>query len=143
MKREEKINLEDCPKNEYVDVYYSDGTLLAHTNDELEFNWIRLQIKKKGLSGCYIVFRGEKYEIDKYGVLEYQPLGCFDSLEMVLDELLDINRPKEKYNPFDVVLYKPTGEEGIVKRVTEDGVFVLFRIQSTANLCKFEDLELL
>jgi len=46
-----------------------------------------------------------------------------------------------KYEPFDVVVYKPTGESGLVKRVTEDGVFVLFRIQSTAQLCKFEDLE--
>jgi hypothetical protein len=47
----------------------------------------------------------------------------------------------DKYEPFDVVVYKPTGERGLVKRVTEDGAFVLFRIQSTAQLCKFEDLE--
>lgn len=46
-----------------------------------------------------------------------------------------------EYEPFDVVVYKPTGERGLVKRVTENGVFVLFRIQSTAQLCKFEDLE--
>lgn len=49
---------------------------------------------------------------------------------------------EDKFKPFDVVLYKPTNEEGIVKRVTKDGVFVLFRIQSTAQLCKFEDLEI-
>jgi len=49
---------------------------------------------------------------------------------------------KTEFKPFDVVIYKPTGERGLVKRVTENGVFVLFRIQSTANLCKFEDLEL-
>lgn len=48
----------------------------------------------------------------------------------------------DKYEPFDVVIYKPTGERGLVKRVTENGVFVLFRIQSTAQLCKFEDIEL-
>jgi len=47
-----------------------------------------------------------------------------------------------KFEPFDIVIYKPTGERGLVKRVTENGVFVLFRIQSTAQLCKFEDLEL-
>ena len=46
-----------------------------------------------------------------------------------------------KFKPFDVVIYKPTGERGLVKSVTENGVFVLFRIQSTANLCKPEDLE--
>jgi hypothetical protein len=47
-----------------------------------------------------------------------------------------------EFEPFDVVIYKPTGERGLVKRVTEDGgVFVLFRIQSTAQLCNPEDLE--
>ena len=53
----------------------------------------------------------------------------------------EIQKEMDKYEPFDVVVYKPTGERGLVKRVTEDGVFVLFRIQSTAQLCKFEDLE--
>lgn len=45
------------------------------------------------------------------------------------------------FKPFDLVLYKPKNEEGIVKSITEIGVFVLFQIQSTAALCKFEDLE--
>lgn len=49
---------------------------------------------------------------------------------------------KEKFEPFDVVVYKPTGEIGLVKRTTDSGVFVLFRIQSTAQLCKYEDLEI-
>lgn len=48
---------------------------------------------------------------------------------------------KEQFEPWDVVIYKPTGERGLVKRVTDSGVFVLFRIQSTAQLCKPEDLE--
>lgn len=45
------------------------------------------------------------------------------------------------FKPFDLVLYKPKNEEGLVKSITENGVFVLFRIQSTAALCKPEDLE--
>lgn len=49
---------------------------------------------------------------------------------------------ERQFEPFDVVVYKPTGERGLVKRVTYSGVFVLFRIQSTAQLCKPEDLEL-
>lgn len=49
---------------------------------------------------------------------------------------------ENKFEPFDVVIYKPTGERGLVKRTTPSGVFVLFGIQSTANLCKYEDLEL-
>lgn len=48
---------------------------------------------------------------------------------------------RQELQPFDLVLYKPTNEEGLVRRVTENGVFVLFRIQSTAQLCKFEDIE--
>ena len=47
----------------------------------------------------------------------------------------------KELEPFDMVLYKPKNQEGIVKRVTDHGVFVLFQIQSTAELCKFEDLE--
>jgi hypothetical protein len=43
--------------------------------------------------------------------------------------------------PFDVVIYKPTGEQCLVKSISENGVFCLFRIQSTAQLCKFEDLK--
>jgi hypothetical protein len=47
----------------------------------------------------------------------------------------------KELKPFDMVLYKPKNQEGIVKSVTDSGVFVLFQIQSTAALCKFEDLE--
>ena len=45
------------------------------------------------------------------------------------------------FKPFDLVLYKPRNEIGIVKSITGCGVFVLFQIQSTAALCKPEDLE--
>lgn len=57
----------------------------------------------------------------------------------------------QKLQPFDVcVAIKPQGwgerrewknYDVLVKRVTDDGVFVLERIQSTAVLYKFEDLE--
>ena len=46
-----------------------------------------------------------------------------------------------KLEPFDLVVYKPTGEVGLVKSTNHIGAFVLFRIQSTAQLCKYEDLE--
>lgn len=48
---------------------------------------------------------------------------------------------RKEFYPFDIVIYKPTGERGLVKRVTDAGVFVLFRIQSTGSLCKPKDLE--
>lgn len=45
------------------------------------------------------------------------------------------------YKPFDVIIYKPTGELGLVKSTNDIGAFVLFRIQSTAALCKYEDIK--
>lgn len=42
---------------------------------------------------------------------------------------------------FDLVVYLPTNEDALVKRVTENGVFCIFRIQSTAQLVRFEDIE--
>ena len=45
------------------------------------------------------------------------------------------------YKPFDVIIYKPTGECGLVKSTNDIGAFVLFRIQSTAALCKYEDIK--
>lgn len=45
--------------------------------------------------------------------------------------------------PFDVVVYTDSNGKSIdvlVKRVTEIGVFILPRIQSTANLVNFKDI---
>lgn len=49
----------------------------------------------------------------------------------------------QKLDPWDMVVYTPTNEDALVKRVTETGVFCVFRIQSTAQLCRFEDLEMI
>ena len=48
----------------------------------------------------------------------------------------------KNYKPFDIIIYKPTGERGLVKSTNDIGAFVLFRIQSTAALCKYEDIVL-
>lgn len=53
-----------------------------------------------------------------------------------------MNNVYKDYKPFDIVIYKPTGERGLVKSTNDIGAFVLFRIQSTAALCKYEDLTL-
>lgn len=47
----------------------------------------------------------------------------------------------KQLEPWDVVLYTPTNEDALVKRVTDSGVFLVFRIQFTAQLCKFEDIQ--
>lgn len=49
-----------------------------------------------------------------------------------------------KLQPFDVVIYKDKDKGNVdvlVKSVSDNGVFILPRIQSTAQLTKFEDLE--
>ena len=45
--------------------------------------------------------------------------------------------------PFDLVRYKITGEQALVKSVREDGkgAFCLFRIQSTAQFCDVRLIE--
>jgi len=50
----------------------------------------------------------------------------------------------QKLQPFDVVVYRTNKGaccDVLVKRVTEDGVFCIDRIQSTAALYRFEDLK--
>lgn len=49
----------------------------------------------------------------------------------------------QKLNPFDVIVVKsPSGslEDALVKRVAENGVFCLLRIQSTATLIPFDQI---
>lgn len=46
----------------------------------------------------------------------------------------------KELQPFDLVKYEPTGEQGLVKSTNENGAFVVFNIQSTANFCKAADL---
>ena len=49
----------------------------------------------------------------------------------------------KQLEPWDVVLYTPTNEDALVKRVTDSGVFLVFHIQSTAQLCRFEDIQMM
>lgn len=90
-------------------------------------------------------FKQWKEENDRYKEKEKERLRVMKEI----DEYNQYIELKEKFEesgvdgfkPFDLVLYKPKNEEGLVKSITENGVFVLFRIQSTAALCKPEDLE--
>ena len=47
----------------------------------------------------------------------------------------------KQLEPFDVVIYKPTREQALVKSVNERGAFLLFQIQSTAQFCAIETIE--
>ena len=45
------IDMSKCPVDEYASVYYPDETLIVETNNELEFNYVRLQITLYNIEG--------------------------------------------------------------------------------------------
>ena len=78
------------------------------------------------------VVRPYSFETDREE--QWYNVGLEDGLEAAFSEVNGIK-------PFDIVLYKGK-ERGIVKSVAQRGCFVLFGIQSTAHLCKWEDISL-
>lgn len=74
----EQIDINNCPKNLHVDVFDNEDKLICHTNDDLQFIWVRAQIKKKGLRGCYVMFGDEKIPINERGDLKSYPHGLFE-----------------------------------------------------------------
>ena len=47
------FDLENCPKDEEVEVYYPDGTLLIRTNNDILFLYICSKIKENKADGFY------------------------------------------------------------------------------------------
>ena len=92
------IDMSKCPVDEYVSVYYPDGTLIVETNNELEFNYVRLQITLYNIEGCYVYFRNKKYEITSYGTIPGCPEGLFDNNERIASEILKNGLLKHKNN---------------------------------------------
>lgn len=138
------IDLGKCPKNEYVDIYYPDGTLIAHTNNDLEFSWILLQIGELELEGCYIEFNGQRENIEKGGWLSYQPIGCMDNLERVIGRHFDLDPAalpdSYKYKPFDKIQIISNGSKGIIKTKHWDGVEVIFDINAPTEYYKYDEI---
>lgn len=62
-------------------------------------------------------------------------LIAFRNFEVVDDKIY------ERFKPFDRVRYKPTNEEGIVKRINDGFVEVIFLTKSYPVLCNHLDLE--
>ena len=57
------FDLENCPKDDEVEVYYPDGTLLVRTDNDILFLYIRSKIKENNAAGFYVCM-GE--EMDKW-----------------------------------------------------------------------------
>lgn len=53
-----------CIRNKPVKIFNPDGTLLCETDNELQFNDIRIQIKDQESEGYYLEFEGEISNID-------------------------------------------------------------------------------
>lgn len=70
-----------------LDIYKPSGKLLGTVN-EYEFLDIRVQIKKEQIFGYYLIFNGEKVQIDKNGELEEYPLGLLDTMSGFYFELI-------------------------------------------------------
>ena len=82
------IDISMCPKNKSAKIFYPDGSLIVETDNELMFYYIRVQIRKLQLSGCYIEFEGQKIKMDRNGELQDYPDGLFDESTKLLLELI-------------------------------------------------------
>lgn len=74
----------------------------------------------------------------------WDSISSFSDLAQTIKEEIwdntETGKANSSFEPFDIVIYKPTKERGLVKKVTDAGVFVLFGIQSTSQLCQPESL---
>ena len=97
------IDTRKCPQNDFVTFYYPDGSEIVKTNDDVMFNYVRNEIRKKRYSGCYLITqRGlNKIKIDKYGNLESWPEHLFSANLKILEELIgDEQVKKQKQDNF-------------------------------------------
>ena len=82
-----KIIINNNILQEVVQLYDNKDNFIGNIENELAFNDVRIQIKNKKLSGYYIVFENEKYEIDMYGALKECP-NIYETHTNQLCELL-------------------------------------------------------
>lgn len=56
--------------------------------NEYELLDVRVQINKSKVSGYYLIFNNEKIRLDRFGELEYYPIGLLDTWSNYLLQLL-------------------------------------------------------
>ena len=86
-----QVSMRFCPHNDFVKMYDGNGDLICETEEDLVFEYVRAQIAKNRIEGCYLEFRGEKYELTKVANLHYKqewPKDLFDLLNHYLSETL-------------------------------------------------------
>lgn len=78
-----------CIRNKPVRIFNPDGSLLCETDNLLQFNDIRIQIKDQKLEGYYLEFEGEKSIIDSNGGICNWMKGLFAIAADQLNDLYD------------------------------------------------------
>lgn len=69
------------------DLYGPDDKLIGTIDNELSFNDIRIQIKRKQLLGYYVIWQEHKILINHDGRVSFWPNGFFNTAETQLHEL--------------------------------------------------------
>lgn len=74
-----------------VEIYNPDDQLIGEITTQVTFNHILVQIKRKALTGYYIIFENKKFEIKPDGTISDKwPEGLFTKNVEFLNELLGI-----------------------------------------------------
>ena len=84
-----KIKINEV-KDISCDLYDDEGVFVGIITNILKFNDVRIQISKQKLTGCYIVFNGNKIDIDKNGELRDYPNGLFDTITQQYIDLMEM-----------------------------------------------------
>lgn len=94
-----QLNWDEYQPDEHADLYDVDGTWLGPIYDITEFNWVRLQVMKQNVSGCYIVYKGEKHELMLDGSIEGRLGDLFDKTRQYMFDIFKITDPREQEEP--------------------------------------------
>lgn len=81
------IEINRIIENEHVPLYFND-TLIGYLENDLEFLKARVDILNEGVYGYYLIFNGEKINIDKNGNLSSYPSGLFYKYLDLLTQLV-------------------------------------------------------
>jgi predicted ATPase len=72
-----------------------DGSVIGTITDEFTLGNVRIQIAKQQLSGYYVVFQGDRIDIDSNGDLSRWPRGFYDEIQKQFAELVRIRRSRK------------------------------------------------
>jgi hypothetical protein len=82
-----KIRTDKEIENDIVQLYYNDE-LIGEIESSLSFHDILSQIKRDGIDGYYIIFNGEKSNINKYGRVFFNGQRPFNALGDIIRDLI-------------------------------------------------------